>query len=130
MQQVTADLAHFVTIYIDDVLVRSNDESSMVDYIERFLKALTRHNLKLSPSKSEIGAQEISFLGYTISPRGQTRRKKGRCVTKVTYAEQRIGVKITPRRVKLLSEVLTKPVEETTTDYETTKEGCTVFLQC
>ena len=61
MQQVTADLAHFVTIYIDAVLVRSNDESSMVDYIERFLKALTRHNLKFSPSKSEIGAQEISF---------------------------------------------------------------------
>ena len=45
MQQVTADLAYFVTIYIDDVLVRSNDELSMVDYIERFLKALTRHNL-------------------------------------------------------------------------------------
>ena len=34
MRQVTADLAYFVTIYIDDVLVRSNDESSMVDYIE------------------------------------------------------------------------------------------------
>ena len=34
MQQVTADLEDFVTIYIDDVLVRSNDESSMVDYIE------------------------------------------------------------------------------------------------
>ena len=61
MQQVTADLAHSVTIYIDDVLVRSNDESSMVDYIERFLKALARHNLKVFPSKSEIGAQEISF---------------------------------------------------------------------
>ena len=70
MQQVTADLAHFVTIYIDDVLVRSNDEPSMVDYIESFLKALTKHNLKISPSKSEIGAQEISFLCHTISPRG------------------------------------------------------------
>ena len=70
MQRVTADLAHFVTIYIDDVLVPSNDESSMVDYIARFLKALTKHNLKISPSKSEIGAQEISFLGHTISPRG------------------------------------------------------------
>ena len=70
MQQVTAYLTHFVTIYIDDVLVRSNDESSMVDYIERFLKALTKHNMKISPSKSEIGAQEISFLGHTISPRG------------------------------------------------------------
>ena len=70
MQQVTADLVHFVTICIDDVLVRRNDESSMVDYIERFLKALTRHNLKISPSKSDIGAQEISFLGHTISPRG------------------------------------------------------------
>ena len=42
----------------------------MVDYIERFMKALTRHNLKISPSKSEIGAQEIRFLGHMISPRG------------------------------------------------------------
>ena len=40
MQEVTADLAQFVIIYIDDVLVLSNDESSMVDYIERFLEAL------------------------------------------------------------------------------------------
>ena len=70
MQQVTTDLAHFVTIYIDDVLVRSNDESSMVDCIERFLKALTKHNLKIPPSKSEVRAEEISFLGHTISPRG------------------------------------------------------------
>ena len=31
MRQVTADLAHFETIYIDDVLVRSNDEPSMID---------------------------------------------------------------------------------------------------
>ncbi|CAN0371711.1 unnamed protein product [Ascophyllum nodosum] len=70
MQQVTTDLAHFVTIYIDDVLVRSNDESSMVDCIERFLKAPSKHNLKIPPSKSEVGAEEISFLGHTISPRG------------------------------------------------------------
>ena len=70
MQQVTADLVYFMTIYIDDVLVRSNDELSMVDYIERFLKALTKHNLKISPLKSEIGAEEIRFLGHTISPRG------------------------------------------------------------
>ena len=70
IQQVIADLAHFVTIYIDYVLVCSNDESSMADYIESFLKALTRHNLKISPSKSEIGAQEISFLGHMIPPRG------------------------------------------------------------
>ena len=40
MQEVTADLAQFVIIYIDDVLILSNDESSMVDYIERFLEAL------------------------------------------------------------------------------------------
>ena len=70
MQQVSADLAHFVTIYIDDVLVWSNDESSMVDYIEKFLKALTKDNLKVSLSKSEIGAEEIRFLGHTIKPRG------------------------------------------------------------
>ena len=67
MQQVTADLAQLVIIYIDDVLVRSSDGSSMVDYIERFLEALTKQNLKMSPSKWKIGAEEISSLGHTIS---------------------------------------------------------------
>ena len=33
MQQVTADLAYSVAIYVNDVLVRNNDESSMVAYI-------------------------------------------------------------------------------------------------
>ena len=61
IQQVTADLTHFVTIYIENVLVRSNDESSMVDYVETFLGALTKHNLKISPSKSEIGAEETAL---------------------------------------------------------------------
>ena len=42
----------------------------MVGYIERFLEALTKHNLKFSPSESEIEAEETSFLGRTISPRG------------------------------------------------------------
>ena len=31
---------------------------------------------------------------------------KSRCIAEVTYAEQRIGAKITPRRVKLLSKIL------------------------
>ena len=35
MQQVTEDLAHFVTIYIDDVLVRNNDESRVVRRLGR-----------------------------------------------------------------------------------------------
>ena len=70
MQQVTADLAHFVTIDIDDVLVRFNDESSVVDYTKRFQEPLAKHNLKISPSKSEIGAEKIVLLGHTISPRG------------------------------------------------------------
>ena len=70
MQQVTAELEDFVIISIDDVLVRNKDNLSMVDYIERFLEALTRHNLKISPSKSKIGAEQITFLVHTISPRG------------------------------------------------------------
>ncbi|CAN0399419.1 unnamed protein product, partial [Ascophyllum nodosum] len=123
MQQVTADLTHFVTIYIDDVLVSSNDESSMVDYIERFLKAITKYNLKISPSKSEIGAQEISFLGHTVSPRGvKPDAKKVDALRKLPIPNN-----ITPRRVKLLSKFLTEPIEETTTNYEATKERLLVY---
>ena len=69
MQQVTADLAHFVTIYIDDVLVRSNDESSMVDYSERFLKALTRHNLKIYEQVRDRGTGDKLSRSYDITTR-------------------------------------------------------------
>ena len=34
-----------------------------------FLKALTKHNLNISPSNSEIGAEEVSFRDHTISLR-------------------------------------------------------------
>ena len=60
MQQVTADLAHFVTIYIDDMLVRSNDESSMVDYIERFLKAKSCTTATISTQATTIKGHDRS----------------------------------------------------------------------
>ena len=56
----------------------------MVDYIENFMTALIKHNLKISPSKSEIGAQKTSFLGHTISPRGvKPEAKKGDALRKL-----------------------------------------------
>ena len=52
----------------DEVLRRSGDEASMVEFIEIFLATLTKHDLKVSLPKAEIGARRISFLVRTISP--------------------------------------------------------------
>ena len=55
-------------VYIDDVLVYSRDfETHLVDLknvFDRFKKA----NLKLKPTKCEIGSRELRYLGFLVTP--------------------------------------------------------------
>ena len=59
-----------VAAHLDDVTVFDPDPASHALNIKEFFKQLTKHNLKLSPSKAKIGATDADFLGHTISPAG------------------------------------------------------------
>ena len=59
-----------VKLFIDYIVCFSKNGEQHVCDLQRFLKRLTRFNLKLAPNKALLGAAEIIFLGHKISSEG------------------------------------------------------------
>ena len=55
-----------VFIYIDDILIFSNDEISLKKDIETVFSILNEHNLKISATKSVFYVTSLDFLGFHI----------------------------------------------------------------
>ncbi|KAG0439025.1 Transposon Ty3-I Gag-Pol polyprotein [Dictyocoela muelleri] len=60
----------FVKVYIDDILIYSENESAHYEHLENILKLLHENNLSLNFDKSEFFLHEVKFLGHLISSNG------------------------------------------------------------
>ncbi|KAG8503462.1 hypothetical protein CXB51_001438 [Gossypium anomalum] len=63
-------LDKFVVIFIDDILIYSQDESEHAEHLRIVLQTLREKKLFAKFSKSEFWHREVRFLGYTISAEG------------------------------------------------------------
>ena len=59
-----------VVIYLDDILIYSENEQDHVALVKRVLERLQEHQLAIAPDKCEWYRSRVHFLGYIISPRG------------------------------------------------------------
>ena len=59
-----------VVIYLDDILIYSENEQGPVALVKRVLERLQEHQLATEPDKSEWHRSRVNFLGYIISPDG------------------------------------------------------------
>jgi ribonuclease HI len=62
----------FIAVYIDDILVFSENEEQHAGHLEVMLDICEKHGLVLSPTKMKIAVPEIDFLGAQIN-RGKIR---------------------------------------------------------
>jgi hypothetical protein len=60
----------YVAVYIDDIIIYSDNEDDHYQHIQEVLSRLQRHNLFAKAEKSLFYASEITFLGYKISTQG------------------------------------------------------------
>uniref|UniRef100_A0A8R1I9D7 RNA-directed DNA polymerase n=1 Tax=Caenorhabditis japonica TaxID=281687 RepID=A0A8R1I9D7_CAEJA len=67
LKTVLAGMDDDVMLYIDDILVYSQEFDQHIETLERVLKRFRQFNLKVSPKKCEFLKSSISFLGHTIS---------------------------------------------------------------
>lgn len=68
-------------IYLDDIMVFSNDFETHCERLELVFRRLRQHGLKLKPSKCHLLRDEVNFLGHTISAQGiQVDREKVRAL--------------------------------------------------
>ena len=58
----------FVLVYLDDVLIFSNNLNDHLIHLDKILDLLNQHNLRLK--KCSIGKSELNYLGHTLSSKG------------------------------------------------------------
>ncbi|KAL0194547.1 hypothetical protein M9458_008119 [Cirrhinus mrigala] len=65
-------LNKFVIVYIDDILVYSENQQDHINHVRAVLQRLIQHQLYAKLSKCEFHLSTVSFLGYIISAEGVT----------------------------------------------------------
>ena len=59
-----------VVIYLDDILIYSENEADHIALVKRVLSRLQEHKLAIAPEKCEWHKSRVNFLGYIISADG------------------------------------------------------------
>ena len=54
-------------VYVDDMLVKSKEESTHLDNLQVMFTTLKRYQMKLNPSKCTFGVALGKFLGFMVS---------------------------------------------------------------
>jgi hypothetical protein len=59
-----------VVVYLDDILIYSDDLESHKHHVQQVLEILCQHNLHTRPEKSSFNEETVEYLGVIISPNG------------------------------------------------------------
>ena len=63
-------LGKTIKVYIDDMLVKSNERSDHAKHLQYAFKILRAYDMKLNPSKCAFGVSVARFLGFMVTRRG------------------------------------------------------------
>ena len=69
-------LDHGVVVYLDDILIYSENMDEHIELVRTVLDRLEQHDLAVSLKKSGCHHDEVEFLGYIVKTRGVTMRDR------------------------------------------------------
>ena len=70
MDNIFFDYSDFIIVYIDDMLICSDNEKDHGNYLNIFITLCKEHGIVLSEKKVDIKKKEIEFLGIIIDSKG------------------------------------------------------------
>jgi len=77
MNEVFGDLLDVcVVVYLDDILIYSNNLKDHQGHVKEVLRQLWAHKLYALPTKCAFYKDSIEFLGFILSPKGLTMDKQ------------------------------------------------------
>jgi hypothetical protein len=59
-----------VEVYVNDIVIKTSKEDSLLDDLRKTFANLDRYSIKLNPKKFSFGVPMGQLLGYLISERG------------------------------------------------------------
>ncbi|POM80135.1 Gag-pol fusion protein [Phytophthora palmivora] len=89
MERILGDLT-FVVVYLDDILVFSQDEDEHLEHLHIVFKRLKKYGVSLNGKKCHILRKEVDYLGYTLSAEGiKPQAKKIQAIQKIAVPRNR-----------------------------------------
>ncbi|XP_055801332.1 uncharacterized protein LOC129870542 [Solanum dulcamara] len=71
MTTIFHDMIHKeIEVYVDDVIIKSQNSSNHLTDLKKFFDRLRRYNLKLNPAKCAFGVPAEKLLGFIVSRKG------------------------------------------------------------
>ncbi|GKC85710.1 reverse transcriptase domain-containing protein, partial [Tanacetum coccineum] len=98
--------------YVDDMVIKSNDEKMLLADIAETFDNLKRINMKLNPKKCSFGVEEGKFLGYMVTSEGiRANPKKTRALADLQSPRTLKEMQSLNRKLASLSRFLAKSAE-------------------
>ena len=64
---VSKQIRRNIEVYMDDMLIKSKEESAHLDDLEKTFTTLKQYQMKLNPSKCAFGVASGKFLRFMVS---------------------------------------------------------------
>ena len=73
MNDIFSDLlGNCIIVYLDDILIYSDDETSHIQHVRDVLQQLRQHSLFAQEDKCLFHTSLVEYLGYMLLPKGLT----------------------------------------------------------
>jgi len=65
-------------LYIEDVLIDGADEDTFVNNVRQVFARFRKHKIIVNPTKTQLGLEEVEFVGHLLSHEGISFTKEKR----------------------------------------------------
>jgi len=106
-------LGRNIQVYVDDIVIKTKEEASLIDDLRETFANLDRYRIKLNPDKCAFGVPSGQLLGYLISARGiEANPKKIKAILAMEKPKNIRGVQQLAGRIAALSRFISRMGEK------------------
>ncbi|GKB49224.1 reverse transcriptase domain-containing protein [Tanacetum coccineum] len=108
--------------YVDDMVIKSNNEKILIEDIAETFDNLRRINMKLNPKKCSFGVEEGKFLGYMVtSERIRPNPKKTKAIADMQSPQTLKEMQNLSGKLAALKRFMSRSAEKSLPFFETLK---------
>ncbi|XP_057775305.1 uncharacterized protein LOC130994277 [Salvia miltiorrhiza] len=113
-----------ISVYVDDMLVRSIKASSHVADLEETFSVVRKNRLMLNPAKCTFGVQSGKFLGYRVTPEGiEVNVDKVKAILNMTPPRNVKEIQTLNGRITALSRFISRSAERSLPFFKVLRKG-------
>ena len=111
-------------VYVDDMLVKSKEESAYLDDLQETFATFRQYQMKLNPSKCAFEVASGKFLGFMVSQKGiEANPEKVRAILEMVSPKTVKEVQKLTGRIVALNKFVLKATDKCLPFFKTLKQA-------